>query len=55
MPKFLLQADIVYSQLSKIERDVIDITICTGSALSEAMDIPAKEFFDFKLPGYPKK
>ena len=55
MRKFALQADIEYSQLSKIERGATNTTISTVYALSEAMDIPVKEFFDFKLPAKNKK
>jgi transcriptional regulator with XRE-family HTH domain len=50
MRKLALQADMEYSQLSKIERGVINTTVSTLQALAEAMDIPAKEFFDFKFP-----
>lgn len=55
MRKLALQADMEYSQLSKIERGVINTTISTVYALSEALDIPTKEFFDFKLPAKYKK
>ena len=50
MRKLALQADMEYSQLSKIERGVINTTISTVYSLYEALDIPMKEFFDFKLP-----
>lgn len=43
------EADIEYSQLSKIERGVINTTISTVYTLAQALDIPVKEFFDFKL------
>lgn len=43
------EADIEYSQLSKIERGVINTTISTVYALAQALDIPVKEFFDFKI------
>lgn len=55
MRKLALQADMEYSQLSKIERGVINTTISTVYSLSEALDIPMKEFFDFKLPAKYKK
>jgi len=55
MRNLALQADMEYSQLSKIERGVINTTISTVYALSEALDIPMKEFFDFKLPTVGKK
>lgn len=44
------EADIEYSQLSKIERGAINTTISTVYALAQALNIPAKEFFDFKVP-----
>ena len=55
MRKLALQADMEYSQLSKIERGVINTTISTVYTLSQALDIPVKEFFDFKLPAKGKK
>jgi transcriptional regulator with XRE-family HTH domain len=55
MRKLALQADMEYSQLSKIERGVINTTISTVYALSNALDIPVKEFFDFDFPGKDKK
>ncbi|MEJ7820936.1 MAG: helix-turn-helix transcriptional regulator [Chitinophagaceae bacterium] len=55
MRKLALQADMEYSQLSKIERGVINTTISTVYMLSLALDIPVKEFFDFKLPAKSKK
>lgn len=55
MRKLALQADMEYSQLSKIERGVINTTISTVYALSETLDIPVKEFFDFKLPTKSRK
>ena len=55
MRKLALQADMEYSQLSKIERGVINTTISTVYALSLALDIPMREFFDFKLPAKNKK
>jgi len=55
MRKLALQADMEYSQLSKIERGVINTTISTVYALSQALDIPMIEFFDFKLPKEAKK
>ena len=55
MRKLALQADMEYSQLSKIERGVINTTISTVYTLSQALDIPVIEFFDFKLPTKGKK
>ena len=55
MRKLAAEADMEYSQLSKIERGVINTTISTVQALSEALDIPTKEFFDFPLPAKSKR
>ena len=55
MRKLALQADMEYSQLSKIERGVINTTISTVYALSEALDIPMREFFNFQLPNNNRK
>jgi len=49
MRKFALIADMEYSQLSKIERGVTNPTISTVLALSEALDIPHTELFEFKF------
>ena len=43
------EADIEYSQLSKIERGVINTTISTVYALAQALDIPVKDFYDFEI------
>lgn len=50
MRKLALKADMEYSQLSKIERGVTNTTVSTLQALAEAMDIPVKDFFEFKFP-----
>jgi len=50
MRQLALQADMEYSQLSKIERGVINTTVSSLQSLAEAMDVPVKEFFDFKFP-----
>lgn len=55
MRNLALQADMEYSQLSKIERGVINTTISTVYALSEALDIPMIEFFNFKLTAKTRK
>jgi transcriptional regulator with XRE-family HTH domain len=55
MRKLALQADMEYSQLSKIERGVINTTISTVYTLSQALDIPMKGFFDFEIPARSKK
>lgn len=50
MRKLALEAEMEYSQLSKIERGVINTTVSSLYALATAMNIPVKEFFDFKVP-----
>ena len=55
MRKLALQTDMEYSQLSKIERGVINTTISSVYTLSETLDIPVKEFFDFKPPAKGRK
>lgn len=43
------EADIEYSQLSKIERGVINTTISTVYVLSQALGVETKELFDFEV------
>ena len=43
------EADIEYSQLSKIERGVINTTISTVYVLSQALAVETKELFDFEV------
>jgi transcriptional regulator with XRE-family HTH domain len=50
MREFALQADMEYSQLSKIERGVTNPTISTIVAISEALGVPHNELFNFKFP-----
>jgi transcriptional regulator with XRE-family HTH domain len=50
MRELALQADMEYSQLSKIERGVINTTVSSLQSLAEALNVPVKEFFDFKFP-----
>ncbi len=50
MRELALQADMEYSQLSKIERGVINTTVSSLQTLAEAMNVPIKDFFDFKFP-----
>lgn len=49
MREFALQADIEYSQLSKIERGVTNLTISTTLVLAEALEIHHHELFEFKF------
>ncbi len=49
MREFALQADMEYSQLSKIERGVTNPTLSTVIALAEALEISHQELFDFKF------
>jgi transcriptional regulator with XRE-family HTH domain len=50
MREFAVHADIEYSQLSKIERGVINTTISTAYTLAQALDIEVSELFRFKIP-----
>lgn len=50
MRKLAIQADMEYSQLSKIERGTINTTISTVYALAEALDINHSELFMFDFP-----
>ncbi|MCS6283673.1 MAG: helix-turn-helix transcriptional regulator [Dolichospermum sp.] len=49
MRQLAAEADMEYSQLSKIERGVINPTISTVHALAIALDIPEKVLFDFTV------
>lgn len=49
MREFALQADIEYSQLSRIELGTTNTTIVTAYSLAEALGVPVKELFDFKF------
>jgi transcriptional regulator with XRE-family HTH domain len=55
MREFALQADIEYSQLSKIELGSGNPTISTVLALAESLGISHQELFNFKFPTKPKK
>lgn len=48
MREFALQADMEYSQLSKIERGVINTTISTVKVLADTLEVPVMELFNFK-------
>jgi transcriptional regulator with XRE-family HTH domain len=50
MRKLAAEAEIEYSQLSKIEQGVINTTISYVYNLAVTLDIPVKEFFNFKFP-----
>jgi len=49
MRQLAAEADMEYSQLSKIERGIINTTISTVHSIAITLDIPEKEFFDFKV------
>ena len=49
MRQLAAEADMEYSQLSKIERGVTNTTISTVHALATALEVHAKELFDFTL------
>lgn len=55
MREFADKADIEYSQLSKIERGVINTTISTVLGLAEALGISHTEMFNFKFPKNKKE
>lgn len=55
MRKLALQADMEYSQYSKIERGVINTTISTANAIAEALNIPTSQLFDFSYKAKSKK
>ncbi len=48
MRQFAVHADMEYSQLSKIERGVVNTTISTVLALSIALETEPAVLFDFK-------
>lgn len=49
MRQFAIIADMEYSQLSKIERGVINPTISTALALTTALGISHNDIFNFKF------
>ena len=49
MRKFAAEADIEYSQLSKIERGVTNTTISTVLVLAETLEVEVFELFKFKF------
>jgi transcriptional regulator with XRE-family HTH domain len=49
MRRFAIHADMEYSQLSKIERGVINTTISSAHNIVEALEVSVKELFDFKI------
>lgn len=55
MRDFAAEADMEYSQYSKIERGVIVTSIYTVSKIAKALGIPAKDLFDFRFPVSQKK
>ena len=44
-----IEAEMEYKQYWNIEKGEINTTICSVYALSVALDIPVKEFFNFKF------
>jgi DNA adenine methylase len=49
MREFALKADMEYSQLSKIERGIINPTISTVYSLAESLGVSFQEMFSFKF------
>jgi transcriptional regulator with XRE-family HTH domain len=50
MRQFALIAEMEYSQLSKIERGIINTTISTAYALADALGVSHNELFNFRFP-----
>jgi transcriptional regulator with XRE-family HTH domain len=55
MRELAKEADMEYSQYSKIERGKINTTISTVQAIAEALEVPTVELYDFPFPVKPKK
>lgn len=49
MRQFAAEADIEYSQLSKIERGVTNTTISTVLVLAKTLEVEVSELFMFKF------
>ena len=49
MRKLGLECDMEYSQLSKIERGLINTTISTVHSLAKALSVHERELYDFTL------
>ncbi len=47
MKDLAYDADIEYSQISRIERGVINTTISSVYAIAKALDVPVVKLFDF--------
>lgn len=54
MRQLAAEADMEYSQLSKIERGVINTTISTVHAIAKALGIHERELYDFTIPAKSK-
>lgn len=44
------KADLEISQISRIERGVINTSVSQMFSIAEALNIPVKELFDFEIP-----
>ena len=55
MREFAREADIEYSQLSKIELGISNPTIATVLMLAETLGVSHTEMYEFKFPGKGKK
>lgn len=49
MRQLATEADMEYSQLSKIERGIINTTISTVHSLAKALGVHERDLFDFSL------
>lgn len=45
--KLAFSIGVEISQISRIERGILNTTISTAEAIAKALDIPMKELFDF--------
>ena len=54
MRQLAAEADMEYSQLSKIERGVINTTISTVHALAIALEVHERELYDFTISAKSK-
>jgi len=55
MMELAFDADIEYSQIAKIERGLINTTVSTVQALSQALGVKPADLFQFNFPSKPNK
>lgn len=49
------KSNIEYSQIARIERGVINTTICSAYSIAEALEIPVSKLFEFDIKVSKKK